>query len=579
MTVVRDVNSTCDVLWVSRSTAYDLSALFGSTGTRPVTTAAKIFAAQGGQWLRSSRGSNVLTCSFDKDIDGPVGVFQMSLKPTPNMQYDQFMRAGDLVFIYMSGNAAFGQNNPEDSSRLVTIGIIDRVSKSDDVDARGAETSMVTVNGRDLGVIFQETSTVFDPSFAVVEQTLFNSDYIELTAEKQLAVSPLETVLNLIELIYTGAAGTSTVSKLAAAQWRLQLNNSDIGNSISLASLIDLTSFVQTPMFGYDVPSSIGLAQAGNVWALLDAYSNRVINEMFIDVRDFTQAELDVIGLLQAQSLAILDPSDVQHQFDTKGRLVDDALFQAVAASGKPDGEPVMALVLRQRPYDADSFAKLPENFVEETEVGHDETSRTYHDTYNFFRVRFPSLPEEFQEFVYGIRVRVDSVFKYGLRRLEAQSRYCFTSSRLATGWDPSKKQDFSQVFEYYVGLLSTWYAANEEMLTGEIQLKHLRPDIRVGTRLRRTKGGKLYDYYITGVHHQFSVEAGSSNTSLIVHRGVEVGGDGLVNNLIWRNGASQIPPSLNTFGRFHEPINPNDPPFVAESELADRVIRNLLGE
>jgi hypothetical protein len=572
--VVINVNSTCDVLWVSRSSAYDLTALLGGPGTRPVTKAVRQFAAGGGRWLRNPRGSNVLQCSFSKDVDGAVGVWSMALKPTGKDQYDQFMRPGDLVFIYMASAQTFDQPDPASASTLVTVGIIDRVERTDAVDEKGAEVSMVAVNGRDLGVIFQETSTVFDPSFTAIEQQLFNSAYISATAERQDAISPIETVLNLIDILYTN----KTNSKMFAAQWQLRLSN---GTSVSLASLFDVTSFVQVPMFGYDVPDSIGLAQAGNIWDLLNGYTNRVINEFFFDVRDFTAAELRLIAYLESQNTPpVTSEADVQRQNKVIDRIISDKVFQAVAAAGNPDGDPVLALVYRQRPYDTDSFLQLPENQVDEKEVHEDNTARTYHDAYNFFRMRFPTLGDEWQEFNYGIPVRVDSVMKFGLRRLEAQSRYVFTSSELAANWDPSKKDDFSSTFDYYIGLLQTWYAANEDMLTGQIMLKHLRPDIRVGTRLRRTKtvNGvlKLYDYYVTGVSHQFSTDQGGSGTSLTVHRGVEVGGTGLVNNLIWRNGRSQIPPELNTFGKFSELVETTNN-LEPESESADRIISDQI--
>ena len=46
------------------------------------------------------------------------------------------------------------------------------------------------------------------------------------------------------------------------------------------------------------------------------------------------------------------------------------------------------------------------------------------------------------------------------------------------------------------------------------------KPSIRVGTRLRFTRRGRVYDYYVQGVHHGFSKDPGASRSTLTLTRG-----------------------------------------------------------
>lgn len=562
MSVVHDVNSRCDVFWISRTGDYDLSVLLGDDrDARRVID--EFDKSNGAGWLRSlppnatkAYGSDVIACEFAKDVDQPVGVFSFVLKS--DQHWEDRLFPGDLVFIYMSDDATF-TTDPQ-SGTLVTVGIIDRVVVSVSVD-NGAEVRTVSVNGRDLGAIFQETSTVFDPAFAYIEQLYFDSDWYSEMYDSRAAVSAIEVVLSLLRLFYTN----STQSKLAQFQWQFYSNaNGEVHATprASIMSLVDVTSFVQVPMFGYDIPDSIGLAQAGNVWTLMSGFTNSVINEFFFDVRDFNQSETSVIaGLSQltknAMRAASPDTVDEDAQAQSAARF---KLFQTGAFAHQnavdlkrnilADRRQVPALVFRQRPYDTYTFSLLPVTVVEHTEVFDTDLQLSHHDVYNVFRVKCPSLEDSFQEFTYEVRINIDSMYRYGLRQMEAQTRFFFPSSKLASSGN-AKTQDFDASFEYYVGLLSTWYAANERMQVGQMSLR-FRPSIRVGTRLRHNREDSTYDYYVQSVRHSFHVNPGLSRTSVTLTRGVDVNGNTVVNNLyLTDDGKSGIPPQYNTFGKF----------------------------
>ena len=77
----------------------------------------------------------------------------------------------------------------------------------------------------------------------------------------------------------------------------------------------------------------------------------------------------------------------------------------------------------------ADAFNALPFTEVDSTEVESSELARSSHDVFNWFRLRFPGLDVKLQELVAGVRVVPQSVAKFGYRRMEAETRYMFSSS------------------------------------------------------------------------------------------------------------------------------------------------------
>jgi hypothetical protein len=533
---VWDINSTCHVLHIPRMQSFDVETWVAQAST--LNLAQYIAAGAPLAWLESAGHSDVLSCSWSKDTSSPAGVFNFSLKS--ERDYLAILKPGDLVFIFMDDKGSYSSETKAVGT-LVTIGLVDRTSRS--TAAGGGEvTTHYTVSGRDLGCVFQETSTVFDKSYADLEQAYFSSKYYaELfeSPQKVAALSPLEYVLTILKLMYSAEA---TGSKMVGAQWRLQGATS----SIPLTSLIDVTTFVQRTMFGYSVIKEIAIAQAGNVWSLLESYCNRVVNEMFVDVRDLTPGEVKLLDHLSETAAAFVPNSDGLRQY---AAWVEMQGLPAFASQPTPTKErkEICALVFRQLPYDKLAFAALPLNEVHATEVYDIDVGHSSHDLFNFFRIRFPELKAEHQELIYGIRVFIDSIAHHGIRRLDAETSFCFLSSDASASYDRGSStvppaDVFTDVFEYYVGLLSTWYAANDKMLAGSI-VTRFKPNIRVGTRLRlwAEDGVSATDFYVQAVSHSFAVEAGGSRTSLTVVRGVDPTSKGIENNLLWTRAGSAV--------------------------------------
>ena len=567
-----NISSSCEVLWFSREGGVE--SLFSKTEKAQVAPSgiagvAETLVGAGAVWLSvkggnigepntsgsnyidpNESGSDVIGCSWSKDIQSPAGVFNLQVKP--RIPYDRLIRPGDLFVIFMDNDHRFGASHRADGT-LITIGLVDRVGLSTSVDAQGATIKVVSISGRDLGAIFQETQTLFDPAFAQVDQELYRGKFLTQITERMVgALSPVEVVYTILDLIYNQNA---TGSELVGAQWTLPGRGED-GRPVSLLSLINVTSFVQAPMYGYAFAGGLGVTEAGNVWSLIEGFANLLVNEFFFDVRDFRKDEINFLRYQEDAAIgAHITDDDVKRQRALRDEMRTSGVWnQSTLESnvGSPSGTPppVMALIHRQTPYDRDAFNHLPFNNLNYDEIFDTDLSYSAHDIVNFFQVNFPDLPVIQQELTFGVLINEASIRQYGLRRCSPQSRFPFVTSTVGDNFVEGKtiKGVFEDAFRYYTELQATWYAANDKLRAGSISCR-FRPDIRVGTRLRVIQEDKsVLAFYVQGVNQVFGVSPGASRTQLTVVRGVVEGRPGLVNNLVFKNGRMSIPEGMISF-------------------------------
>lgn len=538
---VRDVNNTCNVLHVARSAQFSSSdvlnqilagqQLFAAPSQVTPADLNKVYGTHSGVTWLGEESSDVTACTWVKDIDGVVGTLSVNLKSTSrSSRYLETILPGDLLIVFMDDAGDYDPNN-RFAGTLISVVIVDRVAETTFAQ-RGATVESVNVSARDLAMVFSGTSTVFDQAFAQIDNAVYTGEFISqmLADKRQVALSPLENVLILLLLLYDA---DKTGSKSAALQWKL-IASSDSSSTTQLISLLDVTTYVQNPLPFYATAEPPGIVQACNVWALLESYSNPVLNEFFVDVRDVNPQEQQFRSLASDKAKEVFfagNQADLDSQSSRIREVLDSSLFRSSStmsddgpsSSGLSNGSSVVALVLRQRPYDHDAFSALPFTEVDSTEVETSELARSSHDVLNWFRLRFPTLSPLFQELVSGIRALPQSIAKFGFRRMDAETRYMFASSSAAAAFSKdSTKNDFGDVFRKYVDLLSTWYCQNEFWYAGTLTTR-LRPSIRVGTRLRLNRRGEVYDFYVQGVQHAFSKEPGNSRSTFTLTRGRNV--------------------------------------------------------
>jgi hypothetical protein len=560
----RNVSTSCDVLWVSRTIDNQVAALLDDK-QRPAVNIRDVtqrLVQAGAHWLSSdslesersalalypngSAYSDIVQASWSKDTSSPAGVFTAQL--VPRLPFDEIIAPGDLLVIFMDNDHRFFESEREHGT-LITFAIVDRVSASTSAGGAGETTDTYSLTSRDLGVIFQKTETVWDKAFAQIDQLYFDAAYVKRISDIGAAsLGPSESVLTLLDLIFNQNATNSTI---VGAQWSFPRGTNGSGRPLSLLSLLDVSSYVQTPMFGFTLANSPGIVQAGNAWSLLEGYANRVVNEFFVDVRDRESQDEELYDHLESIAASFCSPGDVLRQNALKKHLAQSGAFnRSVLNTIDTDRAPVMALIHRQLPYDHDAFMRLPVVDLDHTEVFDVETATSSHDVANFFKIRFPDLEEAAQELIYGVKLNIDSIRRHGVCRMEVESRFMFTTSLLGDAYaNGTGIPVFGDVFDYYIELLSTWYAANDFLRAGSIACRY-RPDIRCGTRLRyQSVRGVELNYYIQGVNHTFGRGEGQSQSMLTVVRGFQSGLGGVANNLFWGGKAgNRIPPNLAKF-------------------------------
>lgn len=525
--LVRRDFSGCDILWFSATVDFQVGTFV--TGDRTVSSSGTWLDK--GRWLSSApKMSDVVSCTWAKSIGGsPTGVCSIQLKKQ-RQDWAALVQPGDAMVIFMSSTLS----TLSQKTSLVSVVFVDRVDEGVFADQTGATLAVVTVSARDIGKIFEEYSTVFDPNLAYHENIFYTQKFKEaLTTKKTL--SPVEMILFFLDVLFNTA---STGAQAVAYQWRFPGNE-----TVPIVSLLDVSTFVQVPLYGYCPSDTLDFAGAGSAWALFAAFSNDCVNELFFDVRDIDYPALDSQVYQETEMTPFVSPSDILGQLAARAALRDAFLKLGKGVTSdtidvrdtdlklpKPTVKAAtLAMVFRQRPYDTGAFLRLPASSVVETELIQTQFGRAYHNVSNFFHMDLSGYPEVSQESLYGIAVNPTSLARFGLRRRDLQSRYFFQNSDASFAWDHGAAPDVdpSPSFRYYVPLVATWNAYNERFIEGNIVL-HFRPDIRVGTRLEihypadASRKERLLLFYVQGVRHNFAYDQGRSQTILTVVRGYD---------------------------------------------------------
>lgn len=108
----------------------------------------------------------------------------------------------------------------------------------------------------------------------------------------------------------------------------------------------------------------------------------------------------------------------------------------------------------------------------------------------------------------------LDSMRRHGVKRYAQQSKYLALPA--GDRGDPS----FIQYAIRWTRIVHDWYSVAPFQYTGSIKTTRMRPDARIGMKLRETRAdGSVWSYYIEGVeqHYQYP---GEGETSFTVTRG-----------------------------------------------------------
>jgi len=521
------------------------------TGDDPFSRLAQIAAKNSGGSEFSTNGeSDIASLSTSKDTESPAGVCSVQL--FPRRDYLNMVQPEDVLLVY-------GRADKVSSETLIMLVSVDTVRETRSVSGTGATITRVSINGRDLGKILMETPTIYDAAFGGLVMRDFYAQFVQAFTNSAARGGPSVVVQTMLAVYYSLKQNFVT---LAIGQ---KFDPTDLftskptnptttpltpfrfpGNkAVSLFSFLDTKSFVQTPMVGAmqqrDEPTI--LQNASNLWSLCDMYANRLVNEFFIDTRDFVpgfddahkraayyaQKFLSKFGNASAEQSGLIDALSDSTQLASQ---TSQELLQTQEAGPL---QSTVAIVHRQLPYDTLSFYSLPTSIVYETEVFSNDVGTGSAEIKNVFRLRLPGLvggssPDVFTDLQFGVTLNRDSITKHGLRRFEGESIYFWTNENTSPA---DVTSSFQPTYEFYLSLITTWYAYNERLLSGSMTLR-FRPDIRIGTRLTFVQSRITYqtyapsgntthviDFYVQNVQHSFSPNPNASRTTLHLVRGI----------------------------------------------------------
>lgn len=536
--------SDCRAVWFGKGATLTVAEQTVSfTGTSSDTDAYKQLAglttSDGGYELSTNGESDIASMSWNKDTDSPAGV--LSLQLFPRQDYLNKMSPDDVLLVY-------GRADKVSAETLIAMVSIDAINESRSVSSNGATVMTVSIQARDLGKLLMETPTVYDAAFGGLVTKQFFSQFVQAFTQGTAQGGPSVVVQTMLAIFFSlqqnfvtrsigqsvedidGVADPTLISRVQnkarvpLRPWRFPGND-----SISMFSFLDTSAFVQTPMVGALLVDASLLQNAANLWALCEMYSNRIVNEFFIDTRDLVpgfDAAHKRMGYYAKKYLERFGDSGAEQS--SQAEELSDAMRLASTTADEFSIEveadatkSVIALVHRQLPYDTFSFFSLPTTIVYETEVFESSVGVNSSEVCNLFRIRFPGLIEGVaQDLQFGVHINRASIEAHGIRRYEGESIYVWTNARQGNEFIASP----NPTYEFYQSLVTTWHAYNERLLSGSLSMRY-RPDIRVGTRLTfvKTHLGRtlVSDFYIQRVSHSYSPIQGASRTEVDLIRGV----------------------------------------------------------
>lgn len=430
--------------------------------------------------------SELVRVRTSKSIGGGAGRFEIVLKLSPDFTYERFIADDDWVDIILYVN---------DRSYHVMRGLVDRVLRPRSTNATGATTVEYTVVGRDFTKIWEDTEIWFNRfsgedvmGTASMELSLANSTYFNAGVGQNPKPAG---VPRTVEVFLYGFL--QRLSSFGRANWELPAQ---------LPVNADQNAFIDTVTFNTEgfsnEPSRLAFRpwfhpagfQGERLWELATAWSDPQFCELFTDLWPTGEQQ----------------PGPGQE-------------------SGEYLNENDMTVVLRDRPYPTETpgaegpqtfesgpWWKLPLHELAPQEVRMDNMGRGGQERRNCFLFSPTSTPE-----LAGNLVQLaaplwspTSIRRHGQRIMEVTSKYVADVADVVTMAESQRER------------IRDWFCLSHLFLSGNAELPNGRPDIKVGSRVRRLgEAGEQDDetFYCEGVSHHWQLLQGV-HTSLVLTRG-----------------------------------------------------------
>lgn len=471
-----------------------------------------IYPVEGGSY--SLKGSKVLACSVDKDIEAPMGHFRIAIPPggplgtSMSPYWEQIVTQMSLVVIGMRRG---------DKSNVVMVGVVRRTLSNQEWKSGGATERVTVIEGSDFGYYFSMFTyySLWYLGATGANVGIFNGSdpgdsLPTVLGSGLLSGDPGEVGKKWFDTIMAGTSGVM-------AETFVQFQQAQVKFPAAMGAIFE----------NYNVTIPYGDYFIATEGAWIDKFLKIFpfpFYEFFIatgaDVTDFANVS-----------------SDTQISIETGTKFTSSGLDSSI--SGTPyvvaRRNPLPQLTASRSGGDPsfdgiDTTAwdnlvvfQFTENFVVNG-IGFDET-----EVANFFTINPTWMRSLFGQ-------TNDSVVPWLLQYASAGDaasirRYGFRPKSLNFPWmaDPTghiaANSNGSDTLGDVAGTLlarfAGYYEATPLMATAKATTM-LRPDILIGSRFRYQpfKNGDDWDFYIKQVTHDF-VFGGPSTTSLVLTRGL----------------------------------------------------------
>jgi len=399
-----------------------------------------------------------------------------------------------------------------------TLGIIDTVSENTSRQAQGERAEVYTISGRDFGKIFEQTQAfvnIYDQAAVVGIAGIFQRLSGNITGPPGGFV---EALINAWVGNYEGTTqpwrlppGLGSGAFYDILRRRIGCKDEEIDGFYADASLV--------------APDQDGK----NLWSLLQEYANGLLNELWLDMGPAQgQPKNALSGLvptiyLRRKPFKVLGDTQRWDRLLTHELELSDVNARQVAKGGPAHrfNYWIMDLAGRQG--------------IELQGVLQQHGAQTG---------RPGSIP------IWNIA----SIEKYGLRKWQQGTPFLPISSR-------ERGTQFAQLAGNWLRRLHDWYAPAPLELSGTIATTRLRPEIRIGHRVREHRHDGVITYYVEGVVNAYTYgQAGQ--TTLTLTRGEYADEDHL--RAVYAELDRQPAPAVAV------PAEPAAPPDELMSELAN---------
>lgn len=256
--------------------------------------------------------SQVLSCTFSKNMSQPAGSFNFTLSNSPGYgtgDWKDIIKRGTWCVIYMSNDGDLVMTDRvgppskqakklQEAKKVRCIGFIDRVAVRSEMNEKGAFDVVYEVSGRDFGVVYEDTS---------IWHNLFAFDQIMLQSltETKLNVTGAVSIDEALDLIHDlffnpkaipGAKVNDDQSLTTIALQWLMPNRlvKDLGlsapNSPFWGEIEDVKNFSPTEAnIAVEHPTDY---LSGNAWEQLKKLSCPQFHELFTETTDDGQPQL-----------------------------------------------------------------------------------------------------------------------------------------------------------------------------------------------------------------------------------------------------------------------------------------------